>query len=125
MDRAARPWTFEIGQDATSIEQVSDLGFGPAALDEEVIDLSNNLNLVIGTGDKDDPVGCDALVLAAAERALRFAGLIDKHTSKAEACGAALAIAETDQISLAGEHLHGQLTAIFAGHRAFNGLDDR
>lgn len=52
----------------------------------------------------------------------RIAVLVDQHAPKPVAGRAALAIAQFNETTLPGKDLHRQLAAVFAGHHAFDGL---
>src|SRR5262249_35922139 len=85
---------------------------------------ADDLQLLIGAGDKDHAVGLETLPLAAGQYTLVFTGLVDEHPAQAVAGRAALAVAEFDEPALATEHLGRQLPAVLAGHRPLDALDD-
>ena len=58
------------------------------------------------------------------QRALGVAGLIDEHAAEAKTGCAALLETELDQPTSALKNLGRKLPAVFAGHRAFDALDD-
>jgi hypothetical protein len=86
-----------------------------------------NISLTTSTssaGREDDAVGLQALVLAAGELGLDVSGLVDQHAAQAVAGRPSLPETELDQSALPGEDLCGQFTAVLAGHRALDALDD-
>jgi hypothetical protein len=102
---AARPRAAKIGGEATSVEQRSNLAFGPAVLDERPVYRSDRLDFPFGSGHQDDAVCLDALLFTAHQLALGSAGLIDQFSTELVSGSAALAVPQFDQATLAGENL--------------------
>ena len=126
VDGAARPGPPEIGQrclvrSATAAISRSDR---PSSTNSRYIRRTVSISSG-GPGHQDDPVGLQALLLAARELALRLPLLVDQLPPQAEAGRAALPEAELDQPALPCEDLGRQLAAVLAGHRPLDALDDR
>ena len=81
MDGATGPGAVEIRLQAALVQQRRDLAFEPAAVDELPVNPPNILDFVVGSGNQDDPIGLQALVLASGEYALGLAVLVDTHAA--------------------------------------------
>ena len=85
---------------------------------------SNEFDLVRGPGRQHDPVGLQALAIAATALSFHIAALVDQNPPQPVARRAALVKAELDEPALTGKHLDRQLAAVFAGHHALDGLQE-
>ena len=124
MDGAVGPGLTQIRFDAALVEQRGDFALKPAALDELPVHPADGLDLFFGTGNQDDPVGLETLVLAPVQDALAIAILVDAHAAQPVPRHTPLAEAVLDEAALAGEHLVRELAGVFGGHGALDGLDD-
>ena len=105
MHRSAGPGAAEVRLDAATVQVVSDVLLRPLLFDEVSIDRPDGFELFVRAKREHHAVRLDALVLAAAQVALRIAALIDQPASQAVARSAALAKPEFDETALAGKDL--------------------
>lgn len=76
------------------------------------------------TWDEDHTVCGDALMLSTTKLSFRRAGLIHQQPPQSEARGSTLSKAQPDEIGLASEDFHRELTAVFPSHRPLHSLHD-
>jgi len=124
VDSPPAPGSAVLGRDFSTLQERSNFGLQPAFIDEGPIHPVHGLDFDGFAGDQDHPIGLDALVLPASQRAFVDTFVVHEHTAKSETRGASLAVADFDQAALAGEYLGRQFAAVPAGHRPLDALDD-
>src|SRR5262245_16061724 len=97
----------------------------PVLFQEHSVYGADQLDFFWRTWNKNDAVSLDALPFAAAQHTFVVPVPATQHSPKANPCGAALAIAKFNEPALSKKDFGGQLAAIFRGHRAFYGFNDR
>ncbi|TWI92470.1 hypothetical protein JM93_00012 [Roseibium hamelinense] len=122
MDGRPGPRPVEIGVEPFAVQNLRDLALGPPLIHEHLVNALDDQLFLLWAGDQDHTVGLQALLLAARQLTLRVAVLVDQHAPKPVPGRAALAISKLYQAALPGKYLHRKLTAVFAGHHAFYGL---
>jgi len=105
MDATASPFATVLGRHLAAVQQVSDLRFKHAFLYEGLVHPADCFDFHRRTGNQDDPVGLDALVLAPGKLAFVDTVLVDEHTPQAIAGRAALTKADLNQSTLTCEDL--------------------
>ena len=124
IDGGARPLPVQVGAHLHAIQAPGNLRFRQSLLNEPLVDQIDDTSLVVGAGHQDYSIGLKAFVLATSQFALHGSVLVDQDAAESITGRAALAVAEFDQATLAGEHLGRQFPAVLAGHGPLDALDD-
>jgi len=122
--RAGIPWPIQIGGHAFLIQAVGDLAEGQIFLDQPAIHLVDPGHFLVRTGHQGNTVGLQRFMFATLQLSLDVAALVHQHAAQAVSSGAALTETQFDQAALPGEDFDRKLPAVFAGHGAFDALDD-
>src|ERR1700722_6529368 len=124
MNGSSAPRLTEFVADSFAVKNGRDLGFGPFLMCESLVNPSHYREFLLGTGSEDHAFSLKALPLASSKGCLRISILVKQQPTQPVSSHAALTIAQRDEMTLAGEHFRAELPAVFAGHRAFEALDD-
>src|SRR6185437_12234661 len=107
------PQVTVLPENSGAIELLGDLAFSLLVRDKPGVDLLDDLDLILGARDEDDPVRLQALSLATTKQPFRSLIAIDQLAPQAIARGAALPESQLNEPTLAREYLDRELAAVF------------
>src|SRR6266550_3813701 len=93
-------------------------------VNEQMIGVAHRFDFMRRTRHQNDPLGFDALSLAAGEQHLWIAVLIHQHTPQAVSTRRTDIESRRRDPALAGKYLHRQFAAVLAGHCSLDVLED-